>query len=342
MEKPDKGRWKRFLHGLRRSAKKLWTQVCRTPFLLAVLVFVAASTYCNYLFGLRIGHTIFAAAMAAGDVLKGFLWRESLRASGWARAITLGTMGVLLSVFSIVSAFGSIAFMRFDATHEIDNANAAFTRAQTREAELTQKLTSIPEAAVLLRQVDEILDQPSPQKRNTKVRDHVGDCQGSVETGFHVNTYCPQINELRRRAETVGEDRRKLETELATVRKTIAEIGTVKDADPQITLISAWMEMPRDNVMIWLVIFASLVLEAVSSFGLWAITPEQPRPKTVVEPAVKQRRQEKKGPKGKSKETTRLNGSLPVRTVRGKHLKLVYSNDNLDPPPTKPTAVSTA
>lgn len=344
-KKSDKG-WRTLLTNLRRFGKKLWTQVLRTPYVCAVLIFVAASTYCNFLFGLRIGHTIFAAAMAAGDVIKGFVWRETLRSSGWGRAVLLGLMGVLLSSFSLVSGFGSISFMRYDATSKIEEQNSALADARKREAELTQKLDTLPVASVLLQQIDQILDQQSPQKPSTKVRDHVGDCQGSVKPGFHVNTYCPQINDLRRRAEEATKERRKVEIELETVRKTISELGTEKDSDPQITMFSDILEKPRNWVMMMLAVFAALVLEAVSSFGLWAITPEKVK-REVVKKAAQTRGKRKKvqtekkveQPKGKPKGAPMLNSALPVKTITGKHLKLVYSNDNLNPPPPTPSAM---
>lgn len=251
--------------------RSFWTLLA-TGFTLAV---IGLSMAMNFAFGYALGTSpanarILAALSVACDGLKALLplfiawqWGEGRRLAAAAGLLLFA----LLLAYGTASAIGFAAENRTAMTSTRDNRNATLdaaiadlAAAEARAAALpTHRLQGVVEAEIAALRTDRIWDSTSACKDATLPASR---------------TFCRQVELLRGELAVAAEhtvlsaDIHRLKADVSRER----QAGAGKEADPQARAIAQLTGLDSATVRAGLTWLLALAVEAISAFGLFAIT----------------------------------------------------------------------
>lgn len=239
---------------------------------LAAGVLLAVSAAMNWRFGISLGKTeldgqIYGAASAAADCLKAlipFFLFASIRNRMWSQAVASAVVWVVVTTYSLTSAFGHAALNRLDTAgqRQVASQNYKDLRADLQRAQ--EQLSWVPQhrpAATVQSDME-----AAKNDRNWKWT------EGCTQTkGKSQRTYCDKYHAL---AAELGsaEQRTALEARISETHAKLSTAGgssVMAEADPQAAVLAKIAGVDVDTVQMALTAFIAILLEIGSGFGMY-------------------------------------------------------------------------
>lgn len=239
---------------------------------LAAGVLLAVSAAMNWRFGLSLGKTeldgqIYGAASAAADCLKAlipFFLFAAIRNRMWSQAAASAVVWVVVTSYSLTSAFGHAALNRLDTAGQRKVAAQTYKdlRADLQRAE--EQLSWVPQhrpAATVENDLEAV--------KNDRAWKWTDGCTRTK--GKYQRNYCDKYHAL---AAELGsaEQRAALETRIAKTQAKLSEAGSggvMAEADPQAAVLAKISGLDVDTIQMALTAFIALLLEIGSGFGMY-------------------------------------------------------------------------
>ncbi|MGD9783868.1 MAG: hypothetical protein AB7E80_14985 [Hyphomicrobiaceae bacterium] len=239
---------------------------------LAAGVLLAVSAAMNWRFGLSLGKTeldgqIYGAASAAADCLKAlipFFLFAAIRNRMWSQAAASAVVWVVVTAYSLTSAFGHAALNRFDTAGQRRVAAETYKdlRADLKRAQ--EQLSWVPQhrpAATVQSDMEAV--------KNDRAWSWTEGC--TKVKGKFQRTYCDKYHAL---AAELGsaEQRSALEARIAETQVKLDKAGggsVMAEADPQAAVLAKIAGIDVDTVQMALTAFIALLLEIGSGFGMY-------------------------------------------------------------------------
>ncbi len=239
---------------------------------LAAGVLLAVSAAMNWRFGLSLGKTeldgqIYGAASAAADCLKAlipFFLFAAIRNRMWSQAAASAVVWVVVTAYSLTSAFGHAALNRFDTAgqRQIQAQSYKDLRADLQRAQ--EQLSWVPQhrpAATVKGEMD--------SARNARLWEVSENCKKVV--GKSQRTFCDGYHGLTAELGS-AEQADALEARIAETQQKLAKFGggsVVAEADPQAAVLAKLAGIDIATVQMALTAFIAILLEIGSGFGMY-------------------------------------------------------------------------
>lgn len=239
---------------------------------LAAGVLLAVSAAMNWRFGLSLGKTeldgqIYGAASAAADCLKAlipFFLFAAIRNKMWSQAVASAVVWVVVTSYSLTSAFGHAALNRFDTAgqRQVEAQSYKDLRADLQRAQ--EQLSWVPQhrpAATVKSDME--------AAKNNRAWSWSNGC--TKTEGKFQRTFCDKYHAL---AAELGsaEQRGALEARIAETQSKLAIAGNgnvMAEADPQAAVLAKIAGLDVDTVQMALTAFIAILLEIGSGFGMY-------------------------------------------------------------------------
>ena len=239
---------------------------------LAAGVLLAVSAAMNWRFGLSLGKTeldgqIYGAASAAADCLKAlipFFLFAAIRNKMWSQAAASAVVWVVVTAYSLTSAFGHAALNRMDSAGQRQVAAQTYKDLRSDLARAQEQLSWVPQHRPAATVESEMV--AAKNDRAWKWTD------GCTKTkGKYQRDYCDKYLAL---AAELGsaEQRMKLEVRIAETQTKLASAGggsVMAEADPQAAVLAKIAGIDVDQVQMALTAFIAILLEIGSGFGMY-------------------------------------------------------------------------
>lgn len=239
---------------------------------LAALALIAVSAAMNWRFGYSLGRSevdglIYGTASAAADCLKAlvpFYFFSALRHRMWSQAAAAAVVGIVVTGYSLASAFGHAAQNRSDTTGQRAIEVAAYKRLEADLKTAREQLSWVPphRPAAMVRSE---LESLKVQRQWTLTEA----CRSVA--GRAAREYCGTYHALAAELGS-GEEAAGLAARIREIQDKLDRIegGTAGgDADPQAALIGRMLGVEVERVQLALTIFVAILLEVGSGMGLY-------------------------------------------------------------------------
>jgi len=225
----------------------------------------------NWRFGLSLGRTeldgqIYGAASAAADCLKAlipFFLFAAIRNRMWSQAAAASLVWVVVTSYSLTSAFGHAALNRFDTAGQRKVEAQAYKDLRSDLQRAQEQLSWVPQhrpAATVQADMEAV--------KNDRVWGWTDGC--TKTRGKTQRSFCDKYHAL---AAELGsaEQRAVLEARIAATQSKLAATGgnVMAEADPQAAVLAKIAGIDVDHVQMALTAFIALLLEIGSSFGMY-------------------------------------------------------------------------
>lgn len=240
--------------------------------IVAACVLLAVSAAMNWRFGLSLGRTeldgqIYGAASAAADCMKAlvpFFFFAALRNRAWSQAAASMVVWVVVTAYSLTSAFGHAALNRFDVAGDRVHEKTLYNNLSADLARAKEQLGWVPQH----RPAGTIQAEIGTVKNERRWASTAGctDVTAAKSRAF-CEGYNTLVSELAS-AEQAGA----LEARIAEVNAKLGGIDSSKamsEADPQAAVIAKLTGVDLDKVQLAMTLFIALLLEVGSGFGLY-------------------------------------------------------------------------
>jgi len=245
--------------------------------ILAAGVLLVVSAAMNWRFGLSLGRTeldgqIYGAASAAADCLKAlvpFFLFAAIRNRAWSQAAAAMVVWVVVTAYSLTSAFGHAALNRFDVAGERAHEKTLFDNLSADLARAKEQLSWVPQhrpAGTIQAEID--------TAKNEKRWASTNGCTDVTQSKSR--QFCEGYNALVSELAS-AQQADALETRIAEVQAKIGEIDGGKamtEADPQAAVIAKLTGIDIDKIQLGMTLFIALLLEVGSGFGLYIATSQ--------------------------------------------------------------------
>ncbi len=239
---------------------------------LAAGVLLAVSAAMNWRFGLSLGKTeldgqIYGAASAAADCLKAlipFFLFAAIRNRMWSQAAASAVVWVVVTAYSLTSAFGHAALNRFDTAGQRQVAAQTYKDLRSDLQRAKEQLSWVPQHRPAATVQSEM--EAAKNDRAWKWTD------GCTKTkGKYQRNYCDKYLAL---AAELGsaEQRATLEARIAKTQVKLASAsggGVMAEADPQAAVLAKISGIDVDKIQMALTAFIAILLEIGSGFGMY-------------------------------------------------------------------------
>ena len=240
---------------------------------LAAGVLLAVSAAMNWRFGLSLGKTeldgqIYGAASAAADCFKAlipFFLFAAIRNKMWSQAAAGAVVWVVVTAYSLTSAFGHAALNRFDTAGQRQVNAQAYKDLRSDLTRAQEQLSWVPQHRPVATVQSEIANLKN--QRGWEVSKGCTEVKGKWQ-----RTFCDGYNAL---AAELGssEQRVALEARIADTQARLADAGKSgsvhAEADPQAAVLAKVSGLPVESIQLALTAFIALLLEIGSSFGMY-------------------------------------------------------------------------
>lgn len=246
---------------------------------LAAGVLIAVSAAMNWRFGYSLGRSeldglIYGTASAAADCLKAlvpFFFFGALRRRMWSQAVAAAVVGIVVTAYSLTSAFGHAALNRNDTTGH-----------RTVEAKTYKDLSDD------LKRAQEQLSWVPPHRPSVTVGSEIegfkvqrqwrltDGCQ-SVD-GKAARDFCQKYHALVAEMGS-GQQAEVLEARIAEIESKLAQYSASSvagDADPQAAVLARVLGLDIDRVQLALTVFVAVLLEVGSTMGMYMAFSQWP------------------------------------------------------------------
>lgn len=239
---------------------------------LAAGVLLAVSAAMNWRFGISLGKTeldgqIYGAASAAADCLKAlipFFLFAAIRNKMWSQAVASSVVWVVVTSFSLTSAFGHAALNRLDTAGQRQVAAQTYKDLRADLQRAQEQLSWVPQhrpAATVQSDLE--------AAKNDRAWKWTNGC--TKTKGKYQRDYCDKYHAL---AAELGsaEQRTALEARIAETQAKLAETSggsVMAEADPQAAVLAKISGFEIDQIQMALTAFIAILLEIGSGFGLY-------------------------------------------------------------------------
>lgn len=239
---------------------------------LAAGVLLAVSAAMNWRFGISLGKTeldgqIYGAASAAADCLKAlipFFLFAAIRNKMWSQAVASSVVWVVVTSFSLTSAFGHAALNRLDTAGQRQVAAQTYKDLRADLQRAQEQLSWVPQhrpAATVQSDLE--------AAKNDRAWKWTNGC--TKTKGKYQRDYCDKYHAL---AAELGsaEQRTALESRIAQTQAKLAETSggsVMAEADPQAAVLAKISGFEIDQIQMALTAFIAILLEIGSGFGLY-------------------------------------------------------------------------
>lgn len=240
---------------------------------LAAGVLLAVSAAMNWRFGLSLGKTeldgqIYGAASAAADCFKAlipFFLFAAVRNKMWSQAAASAVVWVVVTSYSLTSAFGHAALNRFDTAGQREVASQSYKDLRADLQRAQEQLSWVPQH----RPAATVQSEMAAAKTNrawqwtdgcTKVKDK------------YQRTFCDKYHALAAElgsAEQRGALEARVAETQAALSKTTAGGSVMAEADPQAAVLAKLSGFDVSTIQMALTVFIAILLEIGSSFGMY-------------------------------------------------------------------------
>ena len=239
---------------------------------LAAGVLLVVSAAMNWRFGISLGRTeldgqIYGAASAAADCLKAllpFFMFAAIRNRVWSQALASAVVWVVVTAYSLTSAFGHAALNRNDVAGERAHEKQVYEELRSDIARAKEQLSWVPQHRPAMTVQADI----NGLKGEKRWRQTSGCTDATLAKSIKFcDGYHSLMSELASAEKAVT-----LENRLAQAQAKLSSMegGTVfGEADPQVAAISNLLGMNPEAVKVSLMVFIALLLEIGSGFGMY-------------------------------------------------------------------------
>lgn len=240
---------------------------------LAAGVLLAVSAAMNWRFGLSLGKTeldgqIYGAASAAADCFKAlipFFLFAAVRNKMWSQAAASAVVWVVVTSYSLTSAFGHAALNRFDTAGQREVASQSYKDLRADLQRAQEQLSWVPQH----RPAATVQSDMSAAKTN-RAWQWTDGCTKTKDK--YQRTFCDKYHAL---AAELGsaEQRGALEARVAETQTALAKVGggggVMAEADPQAAVLAKISGFDIGTIQMALTVFIAILLEIGSSFGMY-------------------------------------------------------------------------
>lgn len=239
---------------------------------LAAGVLLAVSAAMNWRFGLSLGKTeldgqIYGAASAAADCFKAlipFFLFAAIRNKMWSQAAAGAVVWVVVTAYSLTSAFGHAALNRFDTAGQRQVEAQAYKDLRSDLARAQEQLSWVPQHRPVATVQSDIANLKN--QRGWELSKGCTEVKGKWQ-----RTFCDGYNAL---AAELGssEQRVALEARIADTQTKLAVAGkgsVAAEADPQAAVLAKISGLEVETIQMALTAFIALLLEIGSGFGMY-------------------------------------------------------------------------
>ncbi len=239
---------------------------------LAAGVLLVVSAAMNWRFGISLGRTefdgqIYGAASAAADCLKAllpFFMFAAIRNKVWSQALASAVVWVVVTCYSLTSAFGHAALNRNDVAGERVHEKQVYEGLRADIARAKEQLSWVPQHRPAMT-VQAKIDGLKGEKRWRWTKGCT-DATRAKSIAF-CDGYHKLMSELASAEKAVA-----LENRISNAQTKLAGMGggtVLGEADPQVAAISNLLGFSPETVKVGLMVFVALLLEIGSGFGLY-------------------------------------------------------------------------
>ena len=239
---------------------------------LAAGVLLAVSAAMNWRFGLSLGKTeldgqIYGAASAAADCLKAlipFFLFAAIRNKMWSQAVASAVVWVVVTAYSLTSAFGHAALNRLDTAGQRQMAAQTYKDLRSDLTRAKEQLAWIPQhrpGATVQSDLDAV--------KNDRAWGWTDGC--TKTKGKFQRDFCDKYHALSAELGS-AEQRAALETRIATAQAKLATSAggsVMSEADPQAAVLAKISGFEVDTIQMALTAFIAILLEIGSGFGMY-------------------------------------------------------------------------
>lgn len=239
---------------------------------LAAGVLLAVSAAMNWRFGLSLGKTeldgqIYGAASAAADCLKAlipFFLFAAVKNKMWSQAVASAVVWVVVTTYSLTSAFGHAALNRLDTAGQRQVAAQTYKDLRADLQRAQEQLSWVPQHRPAV-----TVQSDMDAAKNDRAW---GWTEGCTKTkGKFQRTFCDKYHAL---AAELGsaEQRTALEARIASTQSKLASAGggsVMAEADPQAAVLAKISGFDVDTIQMALTAFIAILLEIGSGFGMY-------------------------------------------------------------------------
>lgn len=226
----------------------------------------------NWRFGLSLGKTeldgqIYGAASAAADCLKAlipFFLFAAIRNRMWSQAAASAVVWVVVTAYSLTSAFGHAALNRFDTAGQRQMQAQSFKDMRADLQRAQEQLSWVPQhrpAATVKGEMD--------SARNSRLWQLSESCTKVV--GKSQRTFCDGYHGLTAELGS-AEQAAALEARIAETQTKLAAMdggSVMAEADPQAAVLAKLAGLDVSTVQMALTAFIAILLEIGSGFGMY-------------------------------------------------------------------------
>ncbi len=239
---------------------------------LAAGVLLAVSAAMNWRFGLNLGRTefdgqIYGAASAAADCLKAllpFFLAAAIRNRMWSQAVASALVWVVVTSYSLTSAFGHAALNRFDVAGKRAQEHQVYKDLRGDLQRAKDQLSWVPQhrpAQTVQADINSLKNQRmwrwTKACTSTKSRSKRGFC----------DKYHALSSELASAKQSVA-----LEARIASIGAKIEGLGgstASSKADPQAEILASLTGFEMEQIQLGLTLFVAILLEVGSGLGMY-------------------------------------------------------------------------
>ena len=239
---------------------------------LAAAVLLAVSAAMNWRFGLSLGRTeldgqIYGAASAAADCLKAllpFFMFAAIRNKVWSQALASAVVWVVVTAYSLTSAFGHAALNRNDVAGERVHEKQVYEELRSDIARAKEQLSWVPQHRPAMTVQAEI----NSLKGEKRWRRTSGCTDATVTKSI---VFCDGYHKLMSELAS-AEKSAALEERIAVAQEKLGDMGgrtVLGEADPQVSAIANLLGVSPETVKVGMMVFIALLLEIGSGLGLY-------------------------------------------------------------------------
>lgn len=240
---------------------------------LAAGVLLAVSAAMNWRFGLSLGKTeldgqIYGAASAAADCFKAlipFFLFAAVRNKMWSQAAASAVVWVVVTSYSLTSAFGHAALNRFDTAGQREVASQSYKDLRADLQRAQEQLSWVPQH----RPAATVQSEMAAAKTN-RAWQWTDGCTKAKDK--YQRTFCDKYHALAAElgsAEQRGALEARVAETQAALSKTTAGGSVMAEADPQAAVLAKLSGFDVSTIQMALTVFIAILLEIGSSFGMY-------------------------------------------------------------------------
>ena len=262
----------------------------------AALTLIAVSMSINFRFGVGLGRTeidgyIYGAASVAADALKclaPFFFFAAIRNRMWSQAAASLAVGLVVTAYALVGAFGHVALNRSDTASTRTVASDHYKDLRSDQKRTAEQLSWVPQ-----HRPTATIDAEIASQKTARMFLLTNGCAPASVQSAGARAFCADLHKLEAERASSIEGAR-LQSRLDEINAKLAPISAAPaSGDPQVETLASVTKFAPEYVVFGLALLVVALIEIGSVFGLYmamANFPDKPRgkrkaPETSMRPA---------------------------------------------------------